>query len=101
MNLSGICIDKITGTFPPYPLSDVERDIHQAFINKGGDISQLPKLPRFVGGDTDVMIGIQYLRYFPKNIFSLRNGLRIYESQFSNVDPGNSWRPASSIHRGS
>ena len=38
VNLSGICIDKITGIFPPYPLSDVERDIHQAFTNKGGDI---------------------------------------------------------------
>ena len=38
------------------------------------------------GGETDLMIGIQYLKYYPKRIFSLPNGLTIYESQFLNAD---------------
>ena len=86
INLSGICLDKITGTFPPYPLSEVETDIRQAFAVSGGDPSTLPKLPKFVGGNTDIMLGIQYLKYYPKKLFSLPNGLSIYESQFKNVD---------------
>ena len=28
IHLSGICLDKITHTFPTYPLNEVERDIH-------------------------------------------------------------------------
>ena len=46
----------------------------------------MPKLPHSVGGATDLMIGIQYLKYFPKPIFRLPNGLTIYESQFVNSD---------------
>ena len=84
--LSGICIDKITGTFPPYPFVEVENDIREHFARSGGDVSKLPRLPKFVGGNTDVMIGIQYFKYFPSKVFSLPNGLSIYESQFSNPD---------------
>ena len=32
------------------------------------------------------MIGFQYLRYHHKKVFSLPNGLTIYESQFLNSD---------------
>ena len=32
------------------------------------------------------MIGIQYLKYYPKRIFSLQNGFMIYESQLINPD---------------
>ena len=32
------------------------------------------------------MISMQYLKYFPKKIFSLPNGLSIYESQFLSSD---------------
>ena len=46
----------------------------------------MPKLPHSVGAATDLMIGIQYLKYFPKLIFRLPNGLTIYESQFVNSD---------------
>ena len=42
------------------------------------------KLPEFVGVDTDIMIGIQYLKYYPNTMFSLLNGLSVYESQFVN-----------------
>ena len=85
-NLSGVCLDKITGDFPTYPLKEVEQDIHRAYASMKNDPKKLPKLPFSVGGDTDLMIGIQYLKYYPKRIFSLPNGLTIYESQFLNSD---------------
>ena len=50
------------------------------------DPRKLPKLPFSIGGETDLMIGIQYLKYYPKMIFNLPNGLTIYESQFLNSD---------------
>ena len=86
IHLSGICLDKITHTFPTYPLNEVERDIHKAFLKSGGDPSDLPKLSPHVGGDTDLMIGIQYLKYYPVKMFELPNGLGIYKSQFMGSD---------------
>ena len=86
IHLSGICLDKITYTFPTYPLNEVERDIHKAFLKSGGDPSDLPKLSPHVGGDSDLMIGIQYLKYYPVKMFELPNGLSIYKSQFMSSD---------------
>ena len=82
VNLSGICLDKVTGEFPIYPLKEVEGDLRKAYASTRGNPKQLPILPQSVGGDTDVMIGMRYLMYFLKKIFSLPNGLSIYESQF-------------------
>ena len=86
--MSGVCLEKITATFPSYPLQgEVEQDLIQAFKETKKRISkQLPKLPKFVGGDTDFMIGIRYLRYYPEKIFKLPAGLAIYESKFKNID---------------
>ena len=86
--MSGVCLEKITATFPSYPLQgEVEQDLIQAFKETKKRISkQLPKLPKFVGGDTDFMIGIRYLRYYPEKIFELPTGLTIYESKFKNID---------------
>ena len=86
--ISGICLDKITTTFPKFPLKEVENEFQQAFEASGGvpGVESLPKLPKFVGGDTNLMLGVQFLKYFPNMKFKLSNGLTIYESQFSNVD---------------
>ena len=55
-------------------------------MKSGGDSSDLPKLSPHVGGDTDLMIGIQYLKYYPVKMFELPNGLSIYKSQFMGSD---------------
>ena len=81
-NLSGICLDKITSTFPLYPLAEVEKDIIFDYTSRGGDPQKLPKLPEFVGGDTDLMIGIQYSKYYPKEVHKLPNGLSILNHNF-------------------
>ena len=86
-NINGICLDKITHEFPKYELQEVGKDIQKEY-EKGRFTSKnkLPKLPRSVGGNTDFMIDIKYLKYYPKEIFHLPSGLTIYESVFSNAD---------------
>ena len=76
---SGVCLDQITVQFPKYLLQGrVEKDIKQI----SGDMKNLPKLPRYVGGNADFMISIKYLRYYPEKIFQLPSGLSIYKSWF-------------------
>ena len=88
-SMAGICLDTITGQMPMYPLNtQVKEDIEKAYKNSGGDISSLPSLPKMVGGEVDIMIGSKYLRYYPKEVFSLPSGLTIYQSMFKNSDGG-------------
>ena len=82
-SMSGICLDKLTQTFPMYPLDEAVSSIHKAF---NGDASLLPKLPKSIGGNIDIMIGIKYLRYHPNIIFKMATGLSIYESVFNGTD---------------
>ena len=75
--MSGVCLEKKTAAFPSYPLQDeVEQDLIQAFKETKKRISkQLLKLEKLVGGDTDLMIGIRYLRYYPEKIFEYQQDL--------------------------
>ena len=84
--MRGICLDKITSEFPTYTLEKLENDVHVHFGTEGGDPATLPKLPESVGGETDIMIGIQYLKIHPKPRFELPNGFTIFESCFKNPD---------------
>ena len=87
--LTGVCLEQITATFPIYPLQGkVQCDIEEAYKLSGGDTSDLPSLPKCIGGDVDFMIGAKYLRYHPKEIFTLPSGLSIYSSPFANADGG-------------
>ena len=87
VKMTGVCLDTLTSTFPLYPLQGkVENDIIQSWKESGGNIKQLPRLPPYVGGQIDVMIGIKYLRYFPIFVHQLPSGLTIYRSHFKIVD---------------
>ena len=86
-NISGLCLDKVTQEFPNYELQEVAKDIQKEYEkSRTNSREKLPKLPRSVGGNTDFMIGIKYLKYFPKEIFQLPSGLTIYESVFLKAD---------------
>jgi len=81
--MTGPCLDRVTNTFPTYPINgEVFHDIKNAFVKYGGDALTLPTVPEKVGGDVDFTIGIKYLRHFPKPIFQMLSGLTIYESAF-------------------
>ena len=85
VELNGICLDKLTSTFPEIPLlaaeEDIKKDAVLAKISK-----PLPKLPKSVGGDIDIMIGALYNRFIPNQVHKMENGLAIYESLFSGED---------------
>ncbi|MEM7375647.1 MAG: hypothetical protein AAF587_44050, partial [Bacteroidota bacterium] len=85
--MTGPCLDQITQEFPHYPLNgEVIQDIRQHYQNEGFNSSNLPTVPETVGGHVDFMVGIKYLRYFPKAVFQMPSGLTIYESHFFNSD---------------
>ena len=87
--MSGVCLDNITLNFPLYPLQGkVLNDIIKAYKDAVVDARTLPKIPKLVGGEIDFMIGIKYLKYYPKMMFQLPSGLTIYESVFENADRG-------------
>ena len=81
ITLSGVCMPKITSRLPVYPLGEVESDLKKWY--SGNDSCRdLPKLSSKVGGDTDILIGSRYLRYFPKLVYEHESGLRVHESVF-------------------
>ena len=43
-------------------------------------------MPDEVGGETDIIIGMKYLKYFPKEVYKLPDGLTIYEAMFKSSD---------------
>lgn len=83
---TGVCLDQVTATFPTQHLHEVELDIQQEFAKTKGNINNLPKLPKSIGGDVDFVIGIKYLRYYPEKVFQLPSGLTVYRSMFKNTD---------------
>ena len=87
--LTGVSLTKITAPFPQYSLKRVDEDIRNRCRLIGGDelVSRLPEIPSVLeGGDVDIIIGSQYMRYFPKTVFELDTGLRILESKFVSTD---------------
>ena len=69
--MSDPCLDQVTTKFPKYPRNGrVQRDINDVYRSQGGMVSNLPKLPEEVGGETDLLIGIKYLKYFPEEYLS-------------------------------
>ena len=79
---SGVCIDQITVEFLYYPLTEKEQDdVINSCKQHGGGPSGLRKLPQFVGGHTDFILGIKY----PEKVFQMPCGLTIYRSWFKNA----------------
>ena len=86
VKISGSCLDKITSCFPTFSLDKAGQEFDRVSAENGHTPGTLPRLPKSVGGDTDIMIGIQYYKYWPDEAYKLSNGLRLYESQFVSFD---------------
>lgn len=46
--------------------NDVPNTDYTSFLKSGRKLKDLPKLVDIKGGCVDIMIGVKYLRYFPK-----------------------------------
>ena len=54
--------------------------------NNNIKLNDIPQFPKKAGGETDIMIGIQYQKYFPVEVIRLPSGLTLYESKFVGED---------------
>ena len=85
--LSGLYLDQVTVEFSKYYLKgQLEADVRRGYISNGKDLKYFPKLPVFVGGYTDFIIGVKYLGFYPEKVFQLPSGIAIYKSWFRNAD---------------
>jgi hypothetical protein len=83
--LIGIEVAQITTDFPTIDLSEAISDLK---ASKPDDPTlQALKPPGMVGGQIDILLGIQYLSHFPKLVHSLDNGLSIFEVQLTPSSP--------------
>ena len=64
----------------------VEENIAAGYKRQGNNPRDLLQLPQSVGADTDFMLGIKYLKYYPEKVFQSPSGLTIYRSWFQNAD---------------
>ena len=86
--MSGLCIPKITATLPNFKLAQVEADLRRC-CEEAGNMDLLRRFPKVfdsVGGDTHILLGSQYRRYFPKDIFETDTGLAVQQSVFKSPD---------------
>ena len=85
--MNGICLESVTGKFPTHALKSAERDLLKDYKRSGrGLVENLPKLPRSSGGEIDIMVGVEYLKYFPILFPQSESGLTLFESKFKNCD---------------
>jgi len=79
--LTGLRMPHITEPFPAYDLLEAWEDV-QDMMSKQKKKMTLPEIDDKVGGrEVDVLIGIQYLRYFPEPILTLPSGLQVYKAR--------------------
>ena len=85
---TGMCLDKVTSTFHTYRLGEVEKEIRTLCQKQGGDalLNTLPRLPDEVGGDTDILVGLTYKKYHPKEVWESPTGLFLSDSCFLSED---------------
>ena len=100
--ITAIEIPEVTSEFPCWDLYEAWEDLNAGYKKLyNGD--PLPAVRECVGGaHVDLMIGIQYRKYFPKLLFELPCGLGIFKSSFKSADgvfgilggPHKAWRRA-------
>ena len=85
---SGVCMEKVTMEFPTYDLTGVKDDIHRQCKIEGGNplLKSLPKLPKEVGGETDILIGAKYFYTHPREVWRSKTGLSVFDSCFVSGD---------------
>ena len=83
--ITALRMPKISSEFPVWPLMEAWNSLQAEYLAKGGgSLRPLPTVESQIGGErVDIMIGIQYQRYFPTLLFTLPSGLAIYQAQFA------------------
>ena len=86
-SITGLCMPEITTPFPIYPLTAAFEDLQRSYRQDNPEGRPLPLVPKHIGGSSvAIMMGIRYIKYFPKLLYHLPCGLGIYEAQFKTPD---------------
>ena len=84
---TGLQMPTITTEFPVWNLSEAFNELRKAHRAEHPFQQDVPQPPEVIGGrPVDVMLGIRYLKYFPKPIFSLPCGLTVHRGLFKSPD---------------
>jgi hypothetical protein len=78
-------VAQITTDFPTIDLSEAAASL-KASKPEDAALQDL-KPPSMVGGQVDILLGIQYLAHFPRLVHSLDNGLSIFEVRLTPSSP--------------
>ena len=76
----------VTCRFPTHLLKEIKEDVRSTYKAHGNDVNDLQRLSKYVGGDTEIMLGSKYMKYHPKFVFKMPCALRVYRSCFLSVD---------------
>ena len=83
---TALVMPAVTTEFPTWDLNDARADMEKSW-KKDMNGRPMPKLPDSIGGTAvDVMIGIQYMKWFPRILYVLENGLAMHESMLQSAD---------------
>jgi len=82
--ITALRMPTITTAFPYVKLTEAWEELAAAATKKG--IRNVPTIDDDIGGTpVDVILGIRYLKYYPKLVFSLPSGLGVYRAQFKSA----------------
>ena len=82
--ITGLKMPHITTPFPSVDVQQALEDLKVSYQSSHPDGPELPPVSRYVAGrEVDVMLGIRYLKYFPKLLHMMSTGLSIYSSMFA------------------
>ena len=71
----------VTSNFPKWDIQEAWQDVVKYHSDLNFDYS-LPKAPLTVGGaSVDILVGIKYWKFFPKELFTLPCGLGVFKSK--------------------
>ena len=82
--LEGCSLDHVTSSLDKINLTIAENEIKSS-CPSNKELQNLKCSP-CIGGEVDILIGMFYLKYFPKPVHSLPNGLTIYSVQVRSHD---------------
>ena len=81
--ITALCMPEITSPFPTWNTETAVSDIVKSYRGHYPEGPELPTVPPTIGGcAVDIMLGVQYLRWFPQIVYMADCGLSIYQSPF-------------------
>ena len=84
--ITALVMPQVTAPFPIWDLTEATEELYEAWKEDVGT-RPMPKPPQMIGGtEIDIMLGIKYLKWFPRILYQLNDGLAIYRTVLMPAD---------------